>query len=105
MRLSATRPIATPNSGGAGQTRFPYVRPERQTQQDPTAIGVTLAGERAVASTPRRDLQEPETGIEPVTSILPRLRSTTELLGRKAHTRKSLDTRSPEVGSGGFEPP
>ena len=79
--------------------------PKRQTQQNPTAIGVTLAGERAVASTPRRDLQEPETGIEPVTSILPRLRSTTELLGPKAHASRRPDTRPPEVGSGGFEPP
>jgi hypothetical protein len=77
--------------------------PERQTQQNPTAIGVALAGERAAASTPRRDLQEPETGIEPVTSILPRLRSTTELLGREGETRAC--SRSPEVGSGGFEPP
>jgi hypothetical protein len=77
--------------------------PERQTQQNPTAIGVTWAGEHAAASTPRRDLQEPETGIEPVTSILPRLRSTTELLGREGGTRAC--SRSPEVGSGGFEPP
>ncbi len=88
-----------------GRHDFHACAPKRQTQQNPTAIGVTLAGERAVASTPRRDLQEPETGIEPVTSILPRLRSTTELLGRAARAGKRIDPHAPEVGSGGFEPP